>query len=268
MPPSNIQAYVLPVALQEACGVIRSIGTAFHIGYGLAVTAAHVVDHAIEREGVLEGPSRLGVIWTGMRDQELNPTGPLPLSWLSIESVTTLPGCDLAVLTIQVPFRGDVPLIGALRLGFCPPDIGTDTVALGYTRYTGTASDANFNVDLKVTQGRVEEVFPVKHSSLKPFPAFQTDARYDPGMSGGPVFAEHGVVVGAVCSSLAGNEEERHTSFSSLLTPLLGVAIPWEGGQAVDLLQLVKQGFIYSDGSADNAVLKVLDDGNRALRWL
>jgi hypothetical protein len=64
-----------------------------------------------------------------------------------------------------------------------------------------------------------------------PVPCFQTNARFDGGMSGAPVFNEQGQVCGLVCSSLPPTtSDEDHCSYVSSLWPLLTIDIdaPWD----------------------------------------
>jgi S1-C subfamily serine protease len=267
VPFSNVQSGVLPVVL-HGDGWLRSIGTAFHVGAGLAVTAAHVIEHAIEKESVLREGAGLGVFWTGMLNRSPEREDPIqvPGSLLRVERVSMLDPFDLALLQIQVPFRDGVPLLSAMRLGFQAPGVGTKVAALGYTQYSFSLEAVRLDVAFHATQGTVEEVYWQGQSSMKPFPCFRADARFDPGMSGGPVFAETGTVVGAVCSCMPGGDDEPHTSYSSLLLPLLLMTVA-NGSGEVDVLSLVQQGHILSDGSVQNATIVKHPDGRQTLAW-
>lgn len=76
------------------------------------------------------------------------------------------------------------------------------------------------------TIGKVIVAHPVKRDSVMlGFPSFETNARYDSGMSGGPMFNELGNVCGIICSSFDSSNDEEHISFASLLWPFLGVSI-------------------------------------------
>ncbi len=71
------------------------------------------------------------------------------------------------------------------------------------------------------SQGTIQEVHcPARDAVMAPFPCFQTSARYDPGMSGGPVIGIDGLVHGVVCSSVHGlTDEEGYVSFASIVGP-------------------------------------------------
>jgi serine protease Do len=49
--------------------------------------------------------------------------------------------------------------------------------------------------------GEVLELFPQGRATSRPWPAFRASAQWRSGMSGGPVFNEHGEVVGLVSTS-------------------------------------------------------------------
>ena len=59
-----------------------------------------------------------------------------------------------------------------------------------------------------------------------PFPVFRTNARFDPGMSGGPVFNEYGKLCGLICSNMPpDNPEIDHISYVTLLWPSMGTKV-------------------------------------------
>ncbi len=263
---TNMQAGVLPVLVRHGDNV-RSIGTCFHIGNGLLVTAAHVVDHALDVENI---PHRadLGVFYTRARSTsrpQQQEEATQADGWLDVNYVHMLEGADLALLQVQEPTEGDKPLLLTVKLSFRPPPVGSDTVAMGYTSYARGPAQPDFVGEIKATQGRVQEVFLDGQSVMKPFAFFQTDARYDGGMSGGPVFSETGPVIGAITSSLpAFGPEDTHTSYSSLLAPLLLMRIG-DDAAAPDFLSLATDGYVSTDGSADGARAITRPDGRRSI---
>jgi hypothetical protein len=69
---------------------------------------------------------------------------------------------------------------------------------------------------------------------MLPFPCFRVGARFDGGMSGGPVMNDRGRLCGIVCSNMPPSDEGgMHDSFVSTLSPVLGVAIdaPWNAAR-------------------------------------
>jgi hypothetical protein len=73
----------------------------------------------------------------------------------------------------------------------------------------------------------VKEIhFKKRDSSSLSFPCFQTNARFDSSMSGGPVFSQSGNLCGIICSSMPPfNESEEHVSYAACLWPLMGTII-------------------------------------------
>ena len=59
-----------------------------------------------------------------------------------------------------------------------------------------------------------------------PFPCFRTNARFDGGMSGGPVFNASGRVCGLVCSTYPPfSEDEEHASYATLVWPAFAIPV-------------------------------------------
>jgi trypsin-like peptidase len=82
-----------------------------------------------------------------------------------------------------------------------------------------------------ITTGTVIEVYDV------PFPRFQTNARFDGGMSGGPVFNENGELCGIISSGFVFSEDGgSEATFVSSLWPLMGLQldIPIQGNESID----------------------------------
>jgi Trypsin-like peptidase domain len=83
------------------------------------------------------------------------------------------------------------------RLSLLPPPVGSEVHCFGYPHSKATLTDTNGNsVSIRLEQspttskGTVIAVFNERRDSFQfPFACFQTDARFDGGMSGGPVFS-------------------------------------------------------------------------------
>ena len=83
------------------------------------------------------------------------------------------------------------------------------------------------------------------------FPCFETNARFDHGMSGGPVLDDQGHVCGIIGTGLSPEVEGvEHYSHASTLWPVMGtmVSFPWEDryprGTSFPLYEFAKAGFI------------------------
>jgi hypothetical protein len=74
-----------------------------------------------------------------------------------------------------------------------------------------------------VSTGTIRKIYSwTRDSFFMPFPCYQVSARFDAGMSGGPVFDESGAICGLVCSGHkpADDEDGEPISYASTLWPL------------------------------------------------
>ena len=124
-----------------------------------------------------------------------------------------------------------------------------------------------FDERTAMTTGQITEMYPERRDSgMLTFPCFCTNARFEHGMSGGPILDEHGSVCGVVCSCLPpGDGSPEYTSFGSLLWLALGTSIeviPREGAnpEMMSVYDLIQKGYILTDETIDN--IKVVSEAN------
>ena len=117
--------------------------------------------------------------------------------------------------------------------------------------------------------GLVQEIHHDRRDAVRlPFPCFRTNARFDGGMSGGPVFNEDGLVCGVVCSSFpALSADEPHVSYASTIWPMIGTMLDAtessvSGAPYYPLYNLFKSGAIYAS-DLDHVELAVNENGAR-----
>ncbi len=109
------------------------------------------------------------------------------------------------------------------------PSVGARIVGFGFHNSTSKISVGEQGTSLHwdnsaaTTIGKVVEIFPERRDSVRlNFPCFQTDAQFEGGMSGGPVFNEEGSLCGLICDSFpATNEFPEHVSYVTLLWPAM-----------------------------------------------
>ena len=155
----------IPRVLESVLQVITDsgVGTAFYMGHGLFVTAAHVVAGDYEEEVMLRSGDH--TLWARVQHYDLP--------------------ADVAVLYVAA--QPIPPLEWAPSSSLTP---GAPVAVVGYPHgVTGTAS---------VTDGRLSRIaeYPGGVTFL------QTNAEANPGNSGGPVVDACGQVVGVVTSKL------------------------------------------------------------------
>lgn len=231
-------------------------GTAFFVTQHLAVTAAHVLsDFAVRfcgKEPDFTGIANLDFDIHGLRRL---PTG--TLSYRAVQSWFTVPG-DVAVLEFEPLVVGQTSrLWPVVTLEAFPPAVDTPIVAFGYRRQSVSVASSQGRVTATLTRshGIVQEIHPEhRDQSRLRFPCFRTDAQFDGGMSGGPVFNQDGRVCGIVCSSIpATSPKDAHSSYAASVWPLFGVIVDHPPGpgprQRATLLQLVERGVLAAHGA-------------------
>jgi hypothetical protein len=186
--------------------------------YGTSVSQTggrEIADYSIRLYQVFEGPKY--AVWDVRK------------IWCSAES-------DLALLNVELWGASDPaelnPAVG-LRMRALPPARGSKVAGFGYHSQSanikiGKQNNNYLNLDgvAQATTGVVEDVFECgRDAGLYNFPCFQVNARFDSGMSGGPVFDEMGHLVGIVSGSLPPGEECYATSYVASIWPMLRILI-------------------------------------------
>lgn len=213
-------------------------GTAVMIGPGIAMTARHVIEdffkqydnrefiegkpHSTERGtfSLLALHPLSGAQWVVNLNYFIKEKPDIAFLWL-------LPDNEQA--------KNRTSIFATINLDF--PLLGKGIFAYGFTDIEG--HDPGPTIDfgngmkrvLVYSTGIVKEIHDeYRDTGRLSFPCFQTDARFDGGMSGGPVFNENKEVIGLVCSSLPATAEfEEHISYASILWPsmLIPISVPF-----------------------------------------
>ena len=123
-----------------------------------------------------------------------------------------------------------------------------------------------------ISKGVVREVHPeYRDKGMLSFPCFRTDARFDPGMSGGPIFDETGNVIGVVSASSGTLDSSSHTSYGSLIWPIFGCTIeiaPDPSSKPIVTLihDLAVGGHIRTDSTFKLVSVQTSSSGERTVR--
>lgn len=200
-------------------------GTAMFIGSHLAVTAKHVLDDYKDQFGE-HNKKHLDLSITA---HQFIDGGRKHIRWF-VEQTYTTSVTDIAFLKlIPETQQGLLARKGFIQLDLLPPETGTTVAAFGYFDCSADRTSENgLQLKLATTTGIVEEVHPVfRDRCLMPFPCFRVNARFDGGMSGGPVFDNtKGHLCGVICSSfMEGESRDGFTSYAATLWPSMGVRI-------------------------------------------
>ena len=122
----------------------------------------------------------------------------------------------------------------APRLRALPPPVGEKVVAFGYreskvlvTEDAAGVHHIEHNDRLTVSIGEVKQIYPSgRDRVVLPFPCYEIEARFDPGMSGGLVIDENGALCGLICASLQTSESNvPPISYVVSLWPMLTTVI-------------------------------------------
>jgi hypothetical protein len=142
------------------------------------------------------------------------------------------PTIDIVGLSIkQAPPGPRDETLHLPRFNVLPPIVGEIVTAFGYPRTNARRlADASvrLRIDPRTTAGTVQEThYRSRDSAFLPFPCFRTNAQFDPGMSGGPVFNQDNEICGVICSSLpSGTQDEDHASYVAMIWPAFGIRRP------------------------------------------
>nr|WP_232337766.1 MULTISPECIES: serine protease [Deinococcus] len=153
---------------------------------------------------------------------------------------------DIAIL--RVWRDEDVPVTTPIEFASLeanPPSINERMRAFGYAASLAHdgLTEGLFVLahDPREACGNVKEVNEQGFGSLRPFPYFDVEADFMPGMSGGPVRNPQGRVCGVVSRGMGGTPPR---SYAACIWPILGEQIQWEdfnGGDPFILMDLVRK---------------------------
>lgn len=209
------------------------IGTGVWVAENLVLTARHNVDYIIREYGP---PNSAGY---AIRLYNILP-GPEYAIW-QVNCISTSQHSDLALLQLGLHgYTGDTQpgsnIAARIRLLF--PYAKERVAGFGYHNMEATFSrnaDGSLHLELlgvpQTTTGTVVEVYERgRDRGLYSFPCFQVNARFNAGMSGGPVFDDSGSLIGVISGSLPPDADGgEHVSYVAAIWPILEMAVPRSG---------------------------------------
>lgn len=126
----------------------------------------------------------------------------------------------------------NIPKVGekVYSFGYIAPENETDKINGNRIQFGPTTDNVRIGA---FSEGVVVEVHEMYRDTARlNWPCFQTNARFDSGMSGGPIFNMQRKLIGLVCSNLPPTcDEDDHVSYGTLLYPsmIIPMGIPYEG---------------------------------------
>jgi len=234
--PFGLRKAIVPVLCRKPDGRIYGMGTAFHVdGWGGFLTADHVIEFC-RHEGTRGNldPSRVVELDPSQSAHPVLLLGSgLPFGEAKIPQWAFAPvvnfhtavtprddplalfrgesphqvAADLSSVQAQFDHRAILPHSVPVRAQGWTPKIGEYVLAIGYPQLDFSEVPGRDLMKLKEglhgAYGRVRNFFPKGRSMSDPTPVFEVEADWKSGMSGGPVFNQHGEVVGVVSRSLS-----------------------------------------------------------------
>lgn len=210
------------------------IGTATTLTGHLLVTAKHVLSELMQ--GALGAGKESQQVAHHLAALQVLP-GPDYVIW-DIVSMWADPQCDIALLHLgSNPGRSNSARPDLWLSPFVfpfPPGIDERVAAFGYRKSEVNVSKnaqggphIYINDEPMISVGVVREVHEIsRDASLLTFPCYRVSARFDGGMSGGPVFDETGSLCGIVCANTEGAHfDGEPISYVSTLWPIFRAII-------------------------------------------
>jgi Trypsin-like peptidase domain len=256
---SDFQRVVLRLVVGFNTTRAYVVGTATVVCGHLLLTARHVIEEVFNQEGVSK--SKTLTVENSLVAFQIVP-GPEYVLWHVVDC-WLCPQTDLAFLHVaSEPSTSATNLkVGWMhpRVRAFPPAVGETVAAMGYRKSSIDVSKNDngglhheLNDELIASVGIVREVFAThRDRGQLSFPCYQVSARFDAGMSGGPVFDESGALCGLICSNVEGSHiDGEPISYVTTLWPMFLTVIQANRGDAYPLgdsypvFELARDGFI------------------------
>jgi S1-C subfamily serine protease len=239
-------------------GVYRPSGTGVVLHKrGLAITAKHVIkDFLREFEGITDTNEDRHVEGTfNLQALSIQPNNEAIV--FDVRQTWLCPNTDIALLKLIPAQKSEnAELKHSAHFNYRIPSIGDRVVAFGYPRtdVLKRPGETKWMLNPHTSVGTVQEIhYQRRDSSMLNFPCYRTNSRFDPSMSGGPVFNDSGQVCGIVCTGIDLEDDEGHTSYVAALWPLLGTRITANRidrpiGSTWQVLSLYEDGLLQGKG--------------------
>lgn len=213
-------------------------GVATFVNANLAITCRHTLDDFINTivadNPAVEKNTQAGTVTlsdvshslTGIQHTETKAA-----LW-SIRRAFKSDDSDLALLLVAPAGEGARRLhdakIGVANIRLALPNIGDKVFAYGFAQ-SDVLEASPKKLAIKVTsytsEGVVEAVHPFGRDKLMPFPCFQTNCRFDSGMSGGPIFNRTGELCGVIASGYDVEGGADPISYGAAIWPILAMTM-------------------------------------------
>lgn len=287
-----IQQVVMPI-VTKVFNEVRQVGTGFIISPdGLMMTAGHVLIDA-ERKAArvwdkenkqfinyyelyaLHITNEVTSAGEGGENTFLGGLWPIDKCWAQDQIDIGL--CQLR----QARKNGEIVVHKPLRLSPATPKIGQPVTAFGYHKTEALFAEEGdifrmtYSHDTAFSRGEVTNVYNQGYASGRlPFPVFETNARFDGGMSGGPIMNTQGDVCGVVCySSIPDHDRQDYLTYGASIWPACGLKIEATrdvnvGPQSISMMELIAMGNVRCDHTIEQVRVELQATGNVAVSYV
>lgn len=265
-----VQQTILPI-FAIADNEIIPLWTWFIImSNGLMMTARHVIEDFLkEKVQKRDSSGYYNNVWLYVMyvSDEISEENWMYIWWpRQIINASTNDSIDIAIFWLQWMYKDNEPFLfnTTAKLHLWVPKVDSNILWFWYHSSKGEftwevregKTIVNYSQETVLTEWIIEEI--IWKQWFRNFPHFQTNARFEPGMSWGPVFIENWSVCGVICSSVKGMTDETwFISYVSLLWPSVMLTTmtrfsEWGDEENVSIYELIKKWFIHTDESIDN----------------
>lgn len=221
-------------------GMPFSFGTAFVIQPYLLVTARHVVEAFIANGSTTENKNEIKLTFWAIQIEWVN--GEHNYNIWQVVNAYFSPHSDICLLHVGAhnDTAAQYKQWKAVPVSFVPPEVDDEVIAFGFhaTKFEGSKvtddgelEHLELNDISSKSTGRVKQVHLIKRdSTMLPFPCFEVDSRFDPGMSGGLVINSKSELCGIVCSSMP--VDNSHFSHVAMIWPIMAIEVDFGDSDA------------------------------------
>jgi len=264
-PMSNAEHFAGRVIAISNDNQVLASGSCVRIASGLYLTAAHVMQDFLHNFGDTDKHCNFTVWIVHVH------AGPVMEIW-ALDKCWFPGNTDIAVFD-AVPYTEETArLTGVYIAGIdlAPPAIGSRIFGFGFHSSKGKVSiDGNGRMKLDIwgepatTVGEIRDVH-LQHRDTYHlnYPCFQVNARFDGGMSGGPIFSDSGKLCGIIGTNFSLHEHDQESiSYGITLWPIMATPLDIDICTGLPcerycLIELAKRGIIHvEDFSTISATL-------------
>jgi len=278
-----IQQCVFPLIVKVG-DEIDVVGSCFAISSnGLICTAAHVLleanSRAMRRKSAKGGYYSHYEFYALYASNELSDVSGATVGGLiPVDRVWAPEELDIGFGWLRVPRKiHDKSLlpIHSVRIRPIIPDAGMEIFGIGCHSMKASIKKSDdsiiqYSQETAISAGVILDVYPLfRDRGFLSFPCFRTDALFEHGMSGGPIFDHSGSVIGVICSG----DTSPGNSYGSLIWPIFGCTIEMKRDKnskldRITIYELAKNGIVTTDETFENIQMTGDASGTKKIKHM